>query len=115
MLKMQTDKRTVVKRYIDDTFDGPERLQKIICHDFFSRGFDGSGADNFYDAGLFDWKRSDLAELGSFVLNLQLLTVFVIVDIFSEGSAFNNFNHQSFFPTFFFYRLNCVATYRFLY
>ncbi|GLE08494.1 hypothetical protein PINS_up019702 [Pythium insidiosum] len=38
------------KTYIAD-FGGVERLQKIILCDFFKHGFDGSGADNFFDAG----------------------------------------------------------------
>lgn len=37
--------------YIDSTFGGVERCRKIILADFFRHGFDGSGADNFFDAG----------------------------------------------------------------
>ena len=36
---------------MDDVYGGPKLLAKSICRDFFLRGFDGSGADNFYDAG----------------------------------------------------------------
>ncbi|ODV88883.1 hypothetical protein CANCADRAFT_32332 [Tortispora caseinolytica NRRL Y-17796] len=32
-------------------FGSIDRLKKIILGDFFRHGFDGSGADNFYDAG----------------------------------------------------------------
>ncbi|TMW63864.1 hypothetical protein Poli38472_002805 [Pythium oligandrum] len=38
------------KAYIMD-FGGREELQKQILCDFFKHGFDGSGADNFFDAG----------------------------------------------------------------
>ncbi|KAK5581907.1 hypothetical protein RB653_003487 [Dictyostelium firmibasis] len=38
-------------RYIQSTFGGPEHLTKIILCDFFKHAFDGSGADNFFDAG----------------------------------------------------------------
>ncbi|EDQ88877.1 uncharacterized protein MONBRDRAFT_32701 [Monosiga brevicollis MX1] len=40
-----------VQTWIESTYGNVETLQKTICHDFFSKGFDGSGADNFYDAG----------------------------------------------------------------
>lgn len=39
------------KAYIYDSFGGPLALQKAILCDFFKHGFDGSGADNFFDAG----------------------------------------------------------------
>ena len=38
------------KVYID-SFGGVRRLQKLILADFFRHAFDGSGADNFFDAG----------------------------------------------------------------
>ena len=41
----------VVRDFIDQTFGGVEAAQKCICADFFKHAFDGSGADNFYDAG----------------------------------------------------------------
>ena len=41
----------VIQSYIDKNFGGVESAQKIICSDFFKHGFDGSGADNNYDAG----------------------------------------------------------------
>ena len=37
--------------YIQATFGGAERLKKTICTDFFRHAFNGSGADNFFDAG----------------------------------------------------------------
>eukprot|EP01080_Neovahlkampfia_damariscottae_P008131 gene8131-12591_t len=40
-----------VKGYIDSTFGGLEECKKLILLDFFRHGFDGSGADNFIDAG----------------------------------------------------------------
>ncbi|TDH70985.1 hypothetical protein CCR75_001138 [Bremia lactucae] len=39
------------RAYIEDSFGGAESLQKRILCDFFKHGFDGSGADNFFDAG----------------------------------------------------------------
>lgn len=39
-----------VKGYID-SFGGAKVLQKRILSDFFRHAFDGSGADNFFDAG----------------------------------------------------------------
>jgi hypothetical protein len=40
-----------VKEYIDSTFGGVENARRHIIVDFFRHGFDGSGADNAYDAG----------------------------------------------------------------
>ncbi|PVZ99675.1 hypothetical protein BB558_004312 [Smittium angustum] len=40
-----------IRAYIDYAFGGPAQLRKIILSDFFRSAFDGSGADNFYDAG----------------------------------------------------------------
>uniref|UniRef100_A0A7S3VBU6 Non-canonical E2 ubiquitin-conjugating enzyme C-terminal domain-containing protein n=1 Tax=Chaetoceros debilis TaxID=122233 RepID=A0A7S3VBU6_9STRA len=40
-----------VKAFIDNGFGGVEQLRKGILYDFFKSAFDGSGADNFYDAG----------------------------------------------------------------
>ncbi|CAE7386344.1 unnamed protein product [Symbiodinium natans] len=39
-----------MKTYVD-SFGGVQRLQKLILADFFKHAFDGSGADNFFDAG----------------------------------------------------------------
>ena len=38
-------------RYIDDAFQSHELAKKTILCDFFKHAFDGSGADNFFDAG----------------------------------------------------------------
>ncbi len=38
-------------KYVRETFGGVERLKRTILCDFFKHGFDGSGADNFFDAG----------------------------------------------------------------
>lgn len=40
-----------VKKMVDSDFGGLEKLRKDILYDFFRSAFDGSGADNFYDAG----------------------------------------------------------------
>eukprot|EP00439_Symbiodinium_sp_Y106_P067720 s402_g11.t1 len=39
-----------MKTYVD-SFGGVAKLQKLILADFFKHAFDGSGADNFFDAG----------------------------------------------------------------
>lgn len=44
-------KDPALKEYVDKTFGGCEALKKEILADFFRYGFDGSGADNFFDAG----------------------------------------------------------------
>ncbi|KAJ3785180.1 hypothetical protein GGU10DRAFT_387667 [Lentinula aff. detonsa] len=43
--------RPALRSYIEDDFGSAENLMKEILSDFFRHGFDGSGADNFYDAG----------------------------------------------------------------
>jgi len=40
-----------IAEYIDKTFGGTTTLIKSILADFFRHAFDGSGADNFFDAG----------------------------------------------------------------
>jgi hypothetical protein len=37
--------------YIRAAFTSPKEAKKAILVDFFRHGFDGSGADNFFDAG----------------------------------------------------------------
>ncbi|KAF8338546.1 hypothetical protein F5887DRAFT_982716 [Amanita rubescens] len=40
-----------LRSYIEDEFGPTENLYREILGDFFRHGFDGSGADNFFDAG----------------------------------------------------------------
>lgn len=40
-----------VDDFVTTGFGGVEQLKKDILYDFFKSAFDGSGADNFYDAG----------------------------------------------------------------
>ncbi|KAJ1920955.1 hypothetical protein H4219_001008 [Mycoemilia scoparia] len=40
-----------VREYMDSAFGDPEHLLKLVLADFFRSAFDGSGADNFFDAG----------------------------------------------------------------
>jgi hypothetical protein len=40
-----------IRDYIDAEFGSAENLMLDILGDFFRHGFDGSGADNFFDAG----------------------------------------------------------------
>lgn len=41
-----------IRSYIENEFGSTEKLVVEILADFFRHGFDGSGADNFYDAGV---------------------------------------------------------------
>ena len=47
--KLMENKTTM--NYIMAAFGGPDKLKKDILFDFFRSAFDGSGADNFFDAG----------------------------------------------------------------
>ena len=40
-----------IKEMVNTGYGGMEKLRKDILHDFFTSAFDGSGAENFYDAG----------------------------------------------------------------
>ncbi|KAJ3214107.1 hypothetical protein HDU67_002063 [Dinochytrium kinnereticum] len=40
-----------VSTFLEESFGGVEMAHKAILSDFFRHGFDGSGADNFFDAG----------------------------------------------------------------
>jgi hypothetical protein len=40
-----------IQDMVDEGFGGLAKLRKDILYDFFRSAFDGSGADNFYDAG----------------------------------------------------------------
>lgn len=44
-------KDLAVAKFIDSAFGGVEACRKEILCDFFRHAFDGSGADNFFDAG----------------------------------------------------------------
>ena len=38
-------------RYMN-AYGGIDKAKKDILHDFFTHAFDGSGGDNFFDAGM---------------------------------------------------------------
>ncbi|KAG2791026.1 UPF0652 protein [Phytophthora cactorum] len=40
-----------IQGYVDTTFGGAPKLKRTILADFFREAFDGSGADNFFEAG----------------------------------------------------------------
>mmetsp|Transcript_21198 Transcript_21198/g.31536 ORF Transcript_21198/g.31536 Transcript_21198/m.31536 type:complete len:670 (-) Transcript_21198:12-2021(-) len=44
-------KKPGVAQYFQEAFGGPEDAKMLILSDFFRHAFDGSGADNFFDAG----------------------------------------------------------------
>ena len=54
--KIETLDSPALKQYIQSEFGSTEELYRVILCDFFRHGFDGSGADNFYDAG--EWAQS---------------------------------------------------------
>ena len=45
------DRAPAVRRHIEEHYGGADAARRLILHDFFKRAFDGSGADNFFDAG----------------------------------------------------------------
>ncbi|RHY38081.1 hypothetical protein DYB25_008160 [Aphanomyces astaci] len=45
------DTSAELRSYVQTSFGGPDTLKKDILVDFFREAFDGSGADNFFDAG----------------------------------------------------------------
>ncbi|EEB09046.2 DUF2009 protein [Schizosaccharomyces japonicus yFS275] len=51
MKQLESLKDPFLVQYIDDEYGGVHGLQKTLLLDFFKHGFDGRGADNYYDAG----------------------------------------------------------------
>jgi len=51
VLEKMVDGDENLEKFINDHFGGRDKLTKDILYDFFTSAFDGSGADNFYDAG----------------------------------------------------------------
>ncbi|KAJ1727477.1 hypothetical protein LPJ61_004545 [Coemansia biformis] len=47
----RSDKVDGVVRFIESTYGGIAQAKRLILADFFRSAFDGSGADNFFDAG----------------------------------------------------------------
>ncbi|KAI0080811.1 hypothetical protein K474DRAFT_1688960 [Panus rudis PR-1116 ss-1] len=45
------ESKPAIRSYIEDEFGSVENCIRDILADFFKHGFDGSGADNFFDAG----------------------------------------------------------------
>lgn len=43
--------KPALQSYIEDEFGSSDNLYREILGDFFRHAFDGSGADNFFDAG----------------------------------------------------------------
>ena len=50
-LELNYDRKTRVSDYIDETFGSIDNALQVILTDFFRYAFDGSGADNFFQAG----------------------------------------------------------------
>ena len=44
-------KKPSLRKFVEEEFGSEENLMVEILGDFFRHGFDGSGADNFFDAG----------------------------------------------------------------
>lgn len=59
-LERMCDEDDGIKTMVKDGFGGLDKLRKDILFDFFRNAFDGSGADNFYDAG--ESRRLDVTE-----------------------------------------------------
>lgn len=53
-LAVLNEKDDYIKNLIDTGYGGLEKLKKDILFDFFRSAFDGSGADNFFDAGRYE-------------------------------------------------------------
>lgn len=61
------DKDDQIQHLIDTGYGGLETLKKDILFDFFRSAFDGSGADNFFDAGRYICTSADLAVFLSYI------------------------------------------------
>ncbi|GMF17701.1 unnamed protein product [Phytophthora lilii] len=50
-IESMCDSSKAIQGYVDTTFGGAHKLKRTILADFFREAFDGSGADNFFEAG----------------------------------------------------------------
>lgn len=95
----------MVAEYIETTFGGAESLIKDILLDFFRSAFDGSGADNFYDAGSCIDGRLTRQNISKFNFEVHLYCKGTIYTDFSEilPSAWNwcqQIANKRFYPVF---------------
>ncbi|KAL4087605.1 hypothetical protein PRIC1_013494 [Phytophthora ramorum] len=50
-IESMCESSNAIQGYVDTTFGGARKLKRTILADFFREAFDGSGADNFFEAG----------------------------------------------------------------
>ena len=50
-LETAADENEGLGRYME-SHGGLDKIKRTILHDFFTHAFDGSGGDNFFDAGM---------------------------------------------------------------
>ena len=78
-----------IKALILDGFGGLDCLKKDILYDFFKFAFDGSGADNFYDAGsCIDGRLTSAWNWASRIAEKEYYCIFRLTGFFGFDGAF---------------------------
>ncbi|KAL0479207.1 hypothetical protein AKO1_008039 [Acrasis kona] len=80
-----------LKTYVDDTFGGMDQLKKQILCDFFKSAFDGSGADNFFDAGsCIDGRLTSCWNWCQSITQKKFYSVFLLTGFVGFDGGFNH-------------------------
>ena len=78
-----------IKAFIDDGYGSLDILKKDILYDFFKSAFDGSGADNFYDAGsCIDGRLTSAWNWASRIANKDYYCIFRLTGFFGFDGEF---------------------------
>ena len=78
-----------IKAFIIDGYGGLDRLKKDILYDFFKSAFDGSGADNFYDAGsCIDGRLTSAWNWASRIADKEYYSIFRLTGFFGFDGEF---------------------------
>ena len=80
--------KPALQSYIDNEFGSVDNLIREILGDFFRHGFDGSGADNFFDAGsCIDGRLTSAWNWCSSLEKKRYFPVFLLTGEFSHTSG----------------------------
>ena len=83
--------KPALRSYIEDEFGSVDNLMREVLGDFFKHGFDGSGADNFFDAGsCIDGRLTSAWNWCSMLEKKRYFYVFLLT-----GEFFLSFSHLS--------------------
>ncbi|KAG8823979.1 hypothetical protein FRC19_002762 [Serendipita sp. 401] len=83
-------KKPSLKKFVETEYGSEEGLMVEILGDFFRHGFDGSGADNFFDAGsCIDGRLTSAWEWCNNLEKKKYFPVFLLTGFWSFDGEFN--------------------------